>query len=135
MTANRINPDIAIVFEGSPADDSHRNDAISQGALRKGPQIRHRDQSMIVNPRYIRWARKIAKEHAISFQDAVRAGGGTNAGKIHLNDKGVPTLVLGVPVRYAHTHYGISTFEDYLETLTWSLEIIKALDDDVINRF
>lgn len=134
LTANIINPDVAIVFEGTPADDSHRGPYERQGAVKAGTQIRHRDNSMIGNPRLIAFSRDIAKRNNFKFQDAIRKGGGTDAGKIHLNNKGVPTLVFGVPVRYAHTHFGISSFEDFNTTVNFSVEVIKELNKEKIEK-
>lgn len=135
VTANTVKPDVAIVFEGTPADDTFRDKFEAQSVLKKGPQIRHRDRSMISNPRFTKFARDIAKELNIDFQDAVRLGGGTNGGKIHLSNAGVPTIVIGVPVRYIHTHQGISAIKDYDDTMKWVIEIIKALNKKVIDKF
>lgn len=134
ITSNVIKPDIAIIFEGTPADDSHRNEYERQGAVKCGPQIRHRDTSMIANPRFIKFARDIAKENNIKFQDAVRLGGGTDAGKIHLSNEGVPCFVIGVPVRYAHTHYGISSYSDFLSAKDWAKLIVSSLNTEEIDK-
>lgn len=135
VATRRVKPHVAIVFEGTPADDVYRDRYAAQGALRKGPQIRHRDSSMIANPRFTRMARDTARELGIPYQDAVRIAGGTNGGKIHLSNYGVPTIVLGVPTRYAHTHYGYAAMEDYSNTVKLAVEIIKRLDWKVINSF
>jgi len=132
ITSRLIKPDVAIVFEGSPADDTHKDSYESQGALRKGVQIRHRDNSYVSNPRFIKLARELAKSKNIKFQDAVRKGGGTDAGKIALSHRAVPVLVLGVPVRYAHTHYGISAYEDYESTLALALDVIDSMTEKQI---
>jgi len=134
VTANKVNPDIAIVFEGTPADDGFRNSYDSQAALKKGPQVRHRDGSMITNPRFLAFARSIAIEMGINFQDAVRAGGGTDGGSIHLANNGVPTIVIGIPTRYIHTHYGYCAYEDYDAAVKWGVAIIKKLNEKVINN-
>lgn len=135
ITARRIKPQAAIVFEGTPADDVYRDSYRSQGALGKGPQIRHRDSSMISNPRFTKVARETAREMGIPFQDAVRAAGGTNGGRIHISNYGIPTIVLGVPTRYAHTHYGYASFKDYRDTVKLAVEIIKRLNWETINSF
>lgn len=134
MTVQCIKPDVAIVFEGSPADDPYRGPYERQGALRSGTQIRHRDNSMVGNPRFIQFARTLAKANGHRFQDAIRLGGGTDAGAIHLSHQAVPTLVFGVPVRYAHTHYGISNFTDYETTLNFSVDLIKSLNRNIIDK-
>lgn len=129
VTARATKPDLAIVFEGSPADDIYYDEFTAQGCLKKGTQIRHLDRSMVSNPRFIGYAKELAKAKNIPYQSAVRAQGGTNAGKIHLSNNGVPTLVLGIPVRYAHTHYGYSADVDVDATVDLAVEVIRSLTD------
>ena len=135
ITARTVKPDLAIVFEGTPADDTFKDEYDAQAKLKQGPQIRHHDVSVVASPRFTKFARKIAMENNIPFQDAVRIGGGNDGGKITLSNSGVPTIIIGVPVRYAHTHYGISSFADYQNTIKWSLEIITALNEDITAGF
>ena len=113
ITANVIKPDIAIVFEGCPADDTVVEPYMVQTAIKRGPMLRHIDAKMITNPRYQRYALGLAEELGIPVQDAVRASGATNGSAIHLSGAGVPVIVIGIPVRYAHTHYGISAYSDF----------------------
>lgn len=134
VTARMVKPDLAIVFEGSPADDIYYDEFTAQGCLKKGTQIRHLDSSMVSNPHFIKFAKEIAKEKNISYQSAVRARGGTNAGKIHISNKGVPTLVLGIPARYAHTHYCYSSEFDIKATVDLAVEVIKNLTNDKIKE-
>lgn len=135
VAANTVKPDVAIVFEGTPADDTFRDEFEAQAVLKKGPQIRHRDRSMISSPRFTKFAKDIAKKSNISFQDAVRLSGGTNGGSIHLSNSGVPTIVIGVPVRYIHTHEGISAVKDFDDAKKWAVEIIKILNKEIIDEF
>jgi len=132
ITARVVKPDLAIVFEGSPADDLYYDEFTAQGCLKKGAQIRHLDKSMVSNPYFIRYAKELAKEKRIPFQAAVRAQGGTNAGKIHLSNSGVPTLVLGIPARFAHTHYCYSAEADMNATVDLAVEVIKNLTPEKI---
>ena len=134
ITSKNINPHVAVVFEGTPADDPYRGKYERQGALKDGPQLRHRDNSMVANPRLIKHAKNVAEALKIPYQNAIRIGGGTDAGKIHLNNEGVPTIVLGVPVRYAHTHFGISAYKDFEDTLSWSVALMKSFNEEVINN-
>ena len=135
VTCRTVNPDIAIVFEGCPADDTCVEAYMVQTAIKKGPMLRHVDARMITNPRYQRYALALAGELGIPVQDAVRSGGSTNGANIHLSGQGVPTIVIGVPVRYAHTHYGISAYADYENGVKLAVEIIKRLNADVIGSF
>jgi len=135
VTTRVIKPDLAIVFEGCPADDTVVDAYEAQTMIKKGPMLRHIDAKMITNPRYQRFALDLAAKHDIKYQEAVRAMGSTNSSFIHLSNEGVPTIVIGVPVRYAHTHYGISTYFDYASSVELACEIIKALDEDIIKSF
>ena len=135
VSARNVKPDVAIVFEGTPSDDSFAPEDEAQAVLKKGPQVRHMDRSMITHPRFIKFARDIAKDKGIKFQDAVRSAGGTNGGSIHLSNLGVPTIVIGIPVRYIHTHYGITAIEDFNSGVNWAVEIIKSLNKDIIDKY
>lgn len=132
VNVKTIKPDLAIIFEGSPADDTFMDGYEAQGSLKKGTQIRHFDRSFIANPRLIEQVKKVANEHAIPYQCAVRSGGGTDAGPIHLELAAVPCLVLGVPVRYAHTHYGYAAMKDYKASIELAIQYIQTLNQEVI---
>ncbi len=67
-------------------------------------------------------------------EDAVRRGGGTNAGVISLEGKAVPVLVLGVPSRYVHTHHNFCAMEDIDATVRMAAEVIRAMDEEVRNK-
>ena len=71
----------------------------------------------------------------IPVQDAVRSAGSTNGAVIHLTEKAVPVIVIGVPVRYAHTHYGISAYADFDNAVKLACEILKRLDEEQIMSF
>lgn len=134
ITARTAKPDLAVVFEGSPADDPYYDEYTAQGCMKKGVQIRHFDRSMISNPHFIRYAKEIAKENNIPYQSAVRAGGGTDAGVIHLSNSGVPTLVLGVPGRYEHTHYCFSAKADLDAAVDLTVEMLKNITIDKVKE-
>ena len=135
VTANHVKADVAIVFEGCPADDTVVPDYQIQTAIGKGPMLRHIDARMITNPRFQRFALNIAYELGIPVQEAVRTGGSTNGSVINLSNMGVPAIVIGIPVRYAHTHYGISSVSDFSNGVKLAKEIIRRLDKDIIGSF
>ncbi|RGS80565.1 M42 family metallopeptidase [Coprococcus sp. AF21-14LB] len=132
---DNIDADVCIVFEGCPADDTFSPDYMIQTALRKGPMLRHFDCSMITNPRFQRFALDLGEELGIPVQESVRSGGGTNGKYIHASRHGVPTIVIGVPVRYIHSHYGICTLEDYQNSVRLAVEIVKHLNEETIGNF
>jgi endoglucanase len=58
----------------------------------------------------------------------VRQGGGTDAGAFHLSGEGVPSIVLGVPARYIHSHNSIIDVNDYLAMVKLAAALVKRLD-------
>ena len=135
VTAQVIRPDIAIVFEGCPADDTCVEPYMVQTAIKRGPMLRHVDARMITNPRYQRYALDLAAKLGIPVQEAVRSAGSTNGAVIHLTGSGVPAIVIGVPVRYAHTHYGVSAYADFEGGVKLACEILQRMDRSLIESF
>jgi len=133
--ANRIKPDLAICFEGAPADDTLVEPHLVQTALGKGPMLRHIDSGMITNPRLFTYARKIAESAGIPIQEAVRSRGSTNGSWYHISGLGVPTLVISCPVRYAHSHHSMASFADYKACVKLAEAVIKGLDTQTIQAF
>lgn len=134
VTSQKVKPDLAIVFEGSPADDLYFSRKQSQGALGNGVQIRHFDQSYIGNPEYIKLAKELAEKNNIRYQSAIRRAGSTNAGAIHLSNEGVPVLVLGVPSRFVHSHYNFAKLSDFEAAVDLAVKVIENLNDDNIKK-
>ena len=91
-------PDVAIVLEGPPADDTPGfSRAECQGRLGGGVQIRMFDPSAIANPRLARLAIDTARAEGIAHQITVRRSGGTDAGSFHLANDGIPRSCSGCP--------------------------------------
>ena len=83
---------------------------------------------MITNPRYQRYALDLAAQLNIPVQEAVRSAGSTNGAAIHLTGS-------GVPVRYAHTHYGVSAYADFDNGVKLACEILQRMDRALIESF
>ena len=132
--SQEVLPDLAIVFEGSPADDFYFRPGIAQCSLKQGVQIRHMDSSYVSSPAFIRFAHEVGKKYGIKYQDAVRRGGGTDAGVISLTGKAVPALVLGIPSRYVHTHYNFCAAEDIEATVSMAAEVARGLKEEVLSE-
>ncbi len=134
--AQHVNPDVAIVLEGPPADDTPGlNGEEVQGKLGGGVQIRLYDPSLIVNPKLGEFVIETARRYDIPHQIAVRHSGGTDGGAIHQVGAGVPSIVLGVPVRYAHSHVSIINIDDYVATLDLIRYLVEEIDASVVEGF
>ena len=127
------NPDVAIVLEGPPADDTPGfSRADCQGRLGGGVQIRMFDPTAIANPRLARLAIDVARAGGIPHQITVRRSGGTDAGSFHLANYGIPSIVLGVPARYIHSHNSIIDLNDYLHMVTLVIALVRRLDAETV---
>lgn len=133
-TCHLARPDVAIVLETPPADDAAgmaRESA--QGRMGGGVQIRRRDTTAMCNPRLCDLAAEVAERRGIPFQVAVRRGGGTDAKEIHLFEHGVPTVVLGVPVRYIHAPMGFLRLSDFAAARDLAVALIEVLDAKTVD--
>ena len=63
----------------------------------------------------------------------MRQSGATDARAIHMAQGGIPTVVLGVPVRHAHSHTGLIHVQDVQATLDLTVAILKRLDSKILN--
>lgn len=132
--AGLIQPDLCLVLEGAPADD-FPGGAIVQGRVGGGPQLRRFDPSMIANQGLVKLVIGEARSLGIPYQVAVREGGGTDGSAIQVHtDGGVPTMVISVPVRYAHSHHGIVNLDDVAATVELVKAIISKLDQTTVNH-
>ena len=132
VTVHHIHPDIAIVMEGCPADDTFAEGYMIQTALKKGPMFRHMDVSAICAPRYQRWALDLAAKKGIPVQESVREGGGNNAASIQTALVGAPSIVCGVPVRYAHATDCISTWYDFEKAVEMVIALLENITPEMI---
>ena len=122
-------PDVALVMEGTPADDTPGLPADDQqGALGSGVQIRVLDPTALMNRRLVELAVSTATSLGIPYQLAVRRGGGTDAKSYQFHETGVPCLVLAPPARYIHSHNSVLHLEDYLNTVRLTAALVRRLD-------
>jgi len=121
-------PDLAIILEGPPADDTFGQSPVCrQGVLGQGVQVRLYDPTNITPPALADYVLGVAEEEGIPCQPAVRRTGGTDAAASYPHWSGVPAIVFGVPTRYIHSHNGILDDRD--------LEACVRLACAVVSRF
>lgn len=101
-SAYSIDPDFGIAVDITGSGDTPKARRLAIG-LDKGVAIKVKDQSIIVNPEVKDFMIETAKENEIPYQLEILEHGGTDSGAIHLTREGVPTGVISVPTRYAHS--------------------------------
>lgn len=131
-----IEPDVAFALEvGVAGDMPGIKEAQALEKLGGGPVLLLYDSSMFPNRKLRDWVCDLADQHQIPYQFDFMEGGGTDAGSIHLHHIGVPSLVLAVPTRYIHSHYGIISYQDYQQTKKLLTLICKNLDEKTVKSF
>ncbi len=129
----KVAPDIALAFEVAIAGDTPGVDENkAQAKLGKGPVIFLLDRSLIPNLRLRDLAFSTAKELGIDYQVDIMEGGSTDAGRISLVHAGVPSLCIGVPVRYIHSHTGVINIQDYYKAIELTSAIVRKLDAETV---
>jgi putative aminopeptidase FrvX len=130
-----VEPDVCIALEVAIAGDmpGMKKDESPNEKLGKGPVILLADATMIPNIFLRDLIVKTAEENNIPYQFSAMMGGGTDGGKIHMHARGVPSIVLGVPTRYIHSHTGILHYEDYMHTKNLLVELMKKLDAETVD--
>lgn len=108
-SSESINPDVGIIMETTTANDSFEEPTKSLG---KGPCISVKDAEMISNSKMNEILMNIAKKHKIPYQLEVSNFGTTDGLAISLSNGGVPTSVIGVPVRNIHTSVSVAHMHD-----------------------
>ena len=132
VVGRTVDPALTVGFEGCPADDTFTPEYAVQSAMKRGAMIRLMDVSMITHPRFAKFALNVCNEKEIPMQVAVRRGGGTNGGVYHSMQRGIPSITVSIPSRYAHTPQGFAAMEDVDNAVRAAVEIVKAVNEDVI---
>ncbi|MBE0430208.1 MAG: M42 family metallopeptidase [Dehalococcoidia bacterium] len=131
-----VNPDVAIVLEGTAANDmpGASNEGHQVLRLGGGPVVTFYRGDMIPNRHLRDLMIDIARKNAIPLQIRAdgRVRGGTDGAAIHLHGSGVPTVVLSLPVRYVHSHGAIMHRADFDAAVELLTEVIRGLDQKTV---
>ncbi|MFB5067537.1 MAG: M42 family metallopeptidase [Candidatus Wallacebacter cryptica] len=129
--AYQVEPDIALVLEGTTASDvpeipEHKH-ATSVG---KGPSLTVMDSSVIPDPRLVAKLIKLAEKHNIPVQYRRHTAGGTDAGKIQQSRTGVRTAVIALPCRYIHSPAAICSKSDYENAVKLVKAFLRSIEEE-----
>ena len=113
VAAHRVRPDMALVFEGTTANDialvpSHKA-VTTVGA---GAAISFMDGDTIVLERMLQALKEAAIHENIPWQLRKGTAGGNDAGAVHRALDGVVCGALSVPCRYIHSPVGVASLKD-----------------------
>ncbi|HRQ14653.1 MAG TPA: M42 family metallopeptidase [Promineifilum sp.] len=128
-SARAVDPDVAIVLESDIAGDvpGIKNEQ-SSVRLGGGPGLSVFDSRMIPNTKLRNLVIDTAAEQGIPLQFSNMPGGATDGAAIHMNNVGVPTVVIGVPSRHIHSHGSIIHRDDYDNAVKLVTALVAKLD-------
>ena len=127
--ANLVEPTMAIVVDvmtdTSSLPSLENRDLVYLG---KGPAI---TLGTIMNKKLKELIEKVAKENNIPIQ-YTNSGNRTwtNADQIHFVDKGIPTMLLNIPLRYMHSSAEVANMDDVNNLSKLMALVIKEIDED-----
>ncbi|MBP3038888.1 M42 family metallopeptidase [Bacillaceae bacterium Marseille-Q3522] len=128
--ATMIKPDIFYALDASPANDMS-GDKNQFGHLGKGVLLRILDRTMVTHRGMREFVLDTAESNQIPYQYFVSPGG-TDAGRVHLTNEGVPSAVIGICSRYIHTPASIVHVDDYAAAKELLVKLVKATDQTTV---
>lgn len=130
-SAHMIQPDVGLALDVGIAHDTPGTEGDEK--LGGGPLVVIYDATVIPNRKLLDLVIDTAKRLKIGLQFESVERGGTDAGRIHLNAQGVPSLSLGVPARYIHSHVSIIHRRDFERTVKLLTALVKRLDKKTVD--
>lgn len=133
--ANLVEPEIAFALDVGIAYDTPGSESNAMTCnVGDGPLVLLFDATMVPHTGLRDLVMDTAEEIGIPVQVDALAGGGTDAGKFHINGSGCPSLVVGFATRYIHSHNSIMSKSDFEQAATLLTAVIKKLDRDKLNE-
>lgn len=126
-----IKPDVFYALDASPANDATGGkDAF--GHLGKGALLRLFDRTMITHRGMRDFVLDTAESNNIPYQFFMSQGG-TDAGRVHTSNEGVPSAVIGVCSRYIHTAASIMHIDDYAAAKELIVKLVQNTDQSTLD--
>ncbi len=130
-SANKTQPDVAFALDVGIAHDTPGTEGDEK--LGGGPLVVVYDATSIPNRKLFDLVCDTAKKLRIPLQFEAVERGGTDAGRIHMTGQGVPSISMGIPARYIHSHVSIISRADYEQAVKLLVEVVKKLDRKTVD--
>lgn len=123
-----IQPDIAVVLEGTAANDLGDTEERFQVCVPgEGVAISFMDKASIADKGLFEMMKEAAKKNGIPHQIKRGITGGNDAGSFQRRGKGARTCVLSVPCRYIHSGNSVAKLSDIKAQSDLALAFLKSL--------
>jgi putative aminopeptidase FrvX len=138
VAAYALDPDLAIAIDSTPANDlpawDDSENAVYNTRLGFGPAIYLADAGTLADPRLLRHLTATGDALGIPYQFRQPGGGGTDAGAIHKQRAGIPSVSISIPGRYAHTAVLVARLSDWQATLALVYQALVRLPADILSQ-
>lgn len=132
VAAFSIEPEIAIILEGTTCADIAKEESDHVTTPGAGPAISIMDRSSSANGRLLRRIVEIAEKNNIPYQYRRGKFGGNDAGRIHRTKTGCITATISVPTRYIHSPISMINKEDFENTIKLVKLLLSSLEEGEI---
>ncbi|MCD5323907.1 MULTISPECIES: M42 family metallopeptidase [Pontibacillus] len=132
VAANMIQPDIFYALDASPANDMN-GDKKEFGQLGKGALLRIFDRTMVTHRGIRDFILDTAESNDIPYQYFISQGG-TDAGRVHTSNEGVPSAVVGICSRYIHTAASMIHVDDYAAAKELITKLVRTTDQNTLEQ-
>jgi tetrahedral aminopeptidase len=123
-SAYSVDPEVGFAIDVTPTLDTPKG-AFNDVKLGKGPAIKVKDNSLVVDPRVIAWMENAAEKIEIPYQFEVISAGGTDGGAINITRGGVPAGCISIPTRYVHTPSEMVDYDDVQNAVKLVVELVS----------
>lgn len=121
-----VNPEIAIVLEGTTAGDILDVSEHKQVCkVKNGPAISFMDRVSI----YDRELYELCFKQGVTCQPKAYVSGGNNSGSIALSGNGAKVLAISLPTRYLHSANTIGSYDDVESLYKLTKAMITAINE------
>ncbi len=138
VAAYALRPQVALALDCTPARDlpgpTGQLPSAFNTRLGHGPALYVADRRTISDPRLVRHFQTVAEHWNIPYQIRQAGGGSTDAGAMHVQAGGIPSLSLSVPARGLHTPVATLRRRDWQATFRLLWAALDALTPSLLER-
>lgn len=130
-SAFQLRPDLAIAIDVTFAKGPGAN-SWETFDLGSGPTI---SWGAVIHPFLHEQFKELAEKLEIPFNlEFMPTGSGTDGDALQQSAEGIPTIVIGIPIRYMHTPVELVAMKDIQRAARLLTEFITMLDEDFLDK-
>ncbi|MGI6777760.1 MAG: M42 family metallopeptidase [Acetivibrionales bacterium] len=123
-----VNPDLALVIEGTTCSDVPGAEEYEYSTLLgNGAVLTIMDRTSVADKSLVDYIYKVALKNRIPVQFKRTATGGNDAGRINVSRSGVKVASISVPCRYIHSPVSVMNKNDYTSCRNLLKEVLNEL--------